>query len=319
MTASRWVRIVPVICAIVAAEFAYAQNFPTRPIRLVATSPGGGSDFAARLLAPGLAAGLGQQVIVDNRGGTGVPIDIVAKAPADGYTLLYYGGTLWLLPLMQEVSYDTLRDFMPVSLVVNSPGIFAAHPSLPVKSIKDLIALAKAKPGSLNYASAGNGSPAHLATELFKSLAGIEMVRVPYKGAGPALTALIAGEIQVSITSSAGVSPHIRSGRIIALAVTSARRSASFPNVPTVSEGELPGYEYGQMSGVFAPARTPAPIVDRLSKEIVRVANRPDVKEKLFNAGADVEGSTPQEAVATIKSEIARLGKVIREAKIRGD
>jgi tripartite-type tricarboxylate transporter receptor subunit TctC len=319
MTASCWTRIVLILCATLAVELAYAQNFPTRPIRVVTSPAGGSSDFASRLLAPGLSAGLGQQVIVDNRGGGVLPVEIVAKAPSDGYTLLYYGSTLWLIPLLQETSYDTLRDFVPVSMAVNSPIIVSVNPSLPVKSIKELIALAKAKPGTLNYGSASAGSPSHLATELLKALTGIDMARISYKGTGPALNAVIAGEVQVFMTSSGGMAAHISSGRIRALAVTSTKRSVSFPNLPTVAEAGVPGYEYGQMSGYFAPAKTPPAIVNRLSAEIARVVNSADIKEKLLNAGAEAEGSTPQEAAAVIKSEVARLGKVIKDAKIRAD
>jgi tripartite-type tricarboxylate transporter receptor subunit TctC len=320
MTASGWARIVPVICAILVAGCAWAQDFPAKPVRLITSAAGGGSDFTARLIAQGLTASLNQQFIVDNRGGGVVPIEIVAKSPPDGYSLLYYGSTLWLLPLLQDnLSYDVLRDFVPVSMTVNSPIIVAVNPSLPVKSIKELIALAKARPGELNYGSASAGSPAHLATELFKSLAKVDMVRVPYKAAGPSLTALITGEIQVLMSASGGMSAHISSGRVRALAVSTVKRSASFPNLPTVAEAGLPGYEYSQLFGIFAPAKTPAAIVDRVSAETARVVNRADMKDKLFSTGTDAEGSTPQEAVAKIKSEMARLGKVIKDAKIRGD
>lgn len=295
----------------------WAQAYPARSIRLVVTTPGGGSDFIARLLSPHLSLALGQQVIVDNRGGTVVPIEITVKAQPDGYTLLYYGGTLWLLPLMQKVSYDPLRDLAPITLAVNSPVIASVHPALPVRTIKDLIALARSKPGTLNFAAAGNGSPAHLSMELFKSMAGLDMVRVPYKGSGPALTALIAGEIQISMNSSGGVAPHINSGKVRGLAVTSARRSASFPNLPTIAESGLPGYESGQLSGFFAPARTPAAIVDRINKEVVQLVHRPDIKEKLFAGATEPEGTTPQQAVARIKAEVVRMSKVIKDANIR--
>jgi tripartite-type tricarboxylate transporter receptor subunit TctC len=317
MTASGWVHIIPVICTIVVTEFACAQNFPTKPIRLITSAAGGSSDFASRLIAQGLATGLGQQVLVDNRGGGVVPVEIVAKSPADGYTMLYYGSTLWLLPLMQDVSYDALRDFAPVSIAVNSPTIVAVHPSLPVKSIKDLIALAKAKPGVLNYGSASPGSPTHLATELFKVVAGVSIVAIPFNGTGPALNAAVSGEVQVLMAPAGGIATQVNSGRLRALAMASAKRSPSFPNLPTVAEAGLPGYEYGQFSGIFAPAKTPAAIIDRLSVETARVVNRADVKEKFFSTGTDVDGSTPQEATAKIKSEIARLGKVIKDAKIR--
>ena len=317
MTVSAWTRIVPFICALTAADLACAQNYPARPIRLVTSAAGGASDFAARLISQGLSTGLGQQVIVDNRGGGVVPVEIVAKAPADGYTLLYYGSTLWLLPLLQEASYDALRDFMPVSLTVNSPVIVAVHPSVPAKSIKELIALAKARPGALNYGSGGVGSPAHLASEMFKALAGVDMVGVPFSGTGPALIAVVSGEIQVLMSASGGMTPHMNAGRVRALAVSTAQRSASFPNLPTVAEAGVPGYEYGQYSGIFAPARTPAAVINRLNAEIVRVVHRADVKEKFFNTGTDSLGSTPQEGVATIKSDVARFSKVIKGAKIR--
>ncbi len=298
-----------------------SQNYPTRPIRVVTSAPGGSSDFAARLVAQGLASGLGQQVIIENRGGGVAAIEIVAKAQPDGYTLLYYGSILWLLPLLQDqVSYDTLKDFAPVALAVTSPNIVLVHPAIPVKSIKELIALAKAKPGALNYGSGGAGSSGHLAAELFKAMAGVDMVRIPFKGSGPALTALISGEIQVLMSSAGGMTPHIKAGRVRALAVTSAKRSASYPELPTVAEAGIPNYEYGQMSGLFAPAKTPVAIVNRLSQETVRAANQPDIKEKLFSAGVDaVATSSPREFAAQIKSEISRLGKVIKDAGIRGE
>jgi tripartite-type tricarboxylate transporter receptor subunit TctC len=249
-----------------------------------------------------------------------VGIEIAAKAAADGYTLFYAGSILWLLPLLQDhVPYDTLRDFVPVSLVVDSPNIILVHPSVAAKSVKDLIALAKAKPGALNYGSGGAGSSGHLAAELFKAMAGVEIVRIPFKGTGPALAALISGEIQVLMGSSGGTTPHIKSGRVRALAITSARRSALYPELPTVAESGLPGYEYGQTSGLFAPAKTPAGIVNALSRETAKAINRPDLKEKFSAGGGDVEGSTPREFLDKIKSEITRLGKVIKDSNIRAE
>ena len=310
------------LCAtLLAGNTVSAQSYPGRPIRMVTSAPGGSSDFAARLVAQGLASGLGQQVIIENRGGGVAAIEIVAKALPDGYTLLYYGSILWLLPLMQEAkSYDTLRDFAPVALAVTSPNIVLVHPGVQAKSIKELIAVAKSRPGALNYGSGGAGSSGHLAAELFKSMAGVDMVRIPFKGSGPALTALIAGEIQVLMSSAGGMSAHIKAGRVRALAVTSAKRSASLPDLPTVAEAGIPGYEYGQMSGVFAPAKTPAAIVSRLSQETVRAANTADIKEKLFSAGVDAApNSSPREFTAQIKSEISRLGKVIKDAGIRSE
>ena len=320
MKTSHLVRIVWVICAIIAADLASAQSYPTHAIRMITSAAGGSSDFVSRLLAQALAPALGQPVVVDNRGGGAVPVEIVAKSPADGYTLLYYGSTLWLLPLMQDsTSYDTLRDFIPVSMAVNAPSIVVVNPTVPAKTLKELIALAKAKPGSLNYGAASAGSPTHLAGELLKTVAGINMVGIPFKGTGPALNAVIAGEVQVLIAPPGGMAGHIATGRLRALAVANPKRSATFPDLPTSAEAGLPGYEYGQWAGVFAPAKTPAAIVDHLSVEINRAINRADVKEKLFNAGTDAVGTTPQEATAQIKSEITRLGKVIKDNNIRDD
>jgi tripartite-type tricarboxylate transporter receptor subunit TctC len=322
MKAGRWSTLTVMVLTVFGiSNVSYAQNYPARPVRIVTSAPGGSSDFAARLVAQGLASGLGQQVIIENRGGGVAAIEIVAKAQPDGYTLLYYGSILWLLPLMQEAkSYDTLRDFAPVALAVTSPNIVLVHPSVQAKTVKELIALAKSKPGALNYGSGGAGSSGHLAAELFKSMAGVDMVRIPFKGSGPALTAIIANEIQVLMSSAGGMNPHIKSGRVRALAVTSAKRSASFPDLPTVAEAGVPGYEYGQMSGLFAPVKTAAAIVNRLSQETVRAANLPEIKDKLFSAGVDAApNSSPREFTAQIKSEISRLGKVIKDAGIRSE
>ena len=322
MLKQRTIRLLCAACMMsTAAGTVWAQNYPNRPVRVVTSAPGGSSDFAARLLTPGLASGLGQPVIIENRGGGVAAIEIVAKAQPDGYTLLYYGSILWLLPLLQDhVPYDTLRDFAPVALAVTSPNIVLVNPSVPAKSVKELIALAKAKPGALNYGSGGAGSSGHLAAELFKAMAGVEMVRVPYKGSGPALTALIGGEIQVLMSSAGGMTPHIKSGKVRALAVTSAKRSATYPELPTVAEAGVPGYEYGQMSGVLAPVKTPAAIVSKLSEETVKAMNRPQIKEALFSAGVDpAPSSSPREFAAQIKSEISRLGKLIKDKNIRGE
>ena len=296
------------------------QTYPNRPIRLVTSAVGGSTDFAARLVAHGLAQSLGQQFVVENRGGGLVGIEIAQRAAPDGYTLFYAGSILWLLPLLQDnVTYNTLKDFLPISLVVDSPNVILVHPAVAAKSVKELIALAKANPGALNYGSGGAGSSGHLAAELFKAMAGVNIVRIPFKGTGPALTALISGEIQVLMGSSGVTTPHIKSGRVRALAVTSAKRSASLPDVPTVAESGVPGYEYGQTSGLFAPARTPAAIISRLSRETAQAINKPELKERFAATGGDVDGSTPQEFTAKIKAEITRLGKVIKESNIRAE
>ncbi len=299
---------------------AQSQNFPAKAIRIVAPEAGGGADFVVRLVAQGMTGGLGQQVIVDNRGGSAaIPADLVAKASATGYTLLFHGGTVWMLPLLQSsVPYDMARDFAPLTLVANSPSFIAVHPSLAATSVKELIVVAKARPGQLNYGSAISGSTPHLAVELFKAMAGVDIVRVSYKGAAPALNAVIAGEAQVIITVAASVAPHVKSGRLRGLAITSAEPSPMFPGVPTVA-ATLPGYEAGTMHVMFAPAGTPAPIVNRLQREVARVVNGAELKEKLYTAGIEGVGSTPEQLAATMKADVARMGKVIRDAGIRAD
>lgn len=302
------------------AIIASAQSFPSKPIRIVTYPPGGGTDFASRLIAQALTASAGWQVIVDNRPGGVMQGEILASAPPDGYTLLLNGPSLWLAPFMQDkVPYDPLRDFAPISLVAISPQLIVVHPSLPVKSVKELIALAKARPGQLNYGSGPTGTPNHLGGELLKSVAGIDIVRVNYKGIGPALTALIAGELQLSLGNPQSVASYIKAGRLRALAVTSAEPSALFPELPTAVAAGLPGYEIVSIHGIFAPAKTPAAIVGRLNQEIVKSLNQRDVKEKFLSIGADPVGSTPDQLTAKVKAEMATFGKIIRDASIRGN
>jgi tripartite-type tricarboxylate transporter receptor subunit TctC len=290
------------------------QNYPNKPIRIVTSEPGGGNDIVARLAAEGLTGSLGQRVIVDNRGI--VAAEIAAKATPDGYTLLIYGSNIWLMPYLRDnVPWDPLRDFAPITVAVNLPNILVVHPSLPVKSVKELVVLAKAKPGELNYAAGTIGVSPHLAAELFKALAGVNIVRVPYKGGGPALNGLIGGEVHLMFPNAGSVMPHIKSGRVRALAVSTAQPSALAPGLPTVA-ASVPGYETGAVICVFAPARTPSAIVDLLNREIVRVLNGAVVKERLFNSGSEVVANSPREFAAFIKSDMARMGKVIRDAGI---
>ena len=289
----------------------------SKPIRIVTGASGGSSDFTARLIAQGLTENLRQQVIVDNRGN--IDGELVAKAPPDGYTLLIDGASIWIGPLVQKTPYDPVRDFVPVTLAVSAPNVIVVHPSLPVKSVRELIALAKAQPGKLNYSSGGIGAASHLAAELFKSMAGVVIVNINYKGTGPALNALIAGEVQLMFANPAIASPHIKSERVRALAVTSLQPSPLMPDLPTVAAAGLPGFESVVIQGMFAPAGTPAALVNRLSREIVKVLNRPDVKERHFNTGVETVGSTPEELAAKIKSEMAKWGKVIKDAGIRVD
>jgi tripartite-type tricarboxylate transporter receptor subunit TctC len=308
--------------ALIAAimPLAQAADFSRKPIRIVTADAGGGSDFVARLIGQGWTAAWGQQVVVDNRGGGTIAGEIVAHAPPDGYTLLYYGPTLWLLPLMRkQMPYDTLRDFAPVTLAVATPAVLVVHPSVAAKSVRELIALAKANPGKLNYASAAAGTATHLSAELFKAMAGVDIVRIPYKGTGAALNDLLGGQTQMMFAVAASVVSHVRTGRLRALAVTGPKPSAALPELPTVAASGLPGFESVQHSGLFAPAKTPPAIIDALRNETVNSLNKSEARERLANLGVEAVASTPAEFAAKMRSEIDVLGKVIRDAGIRAD
>ena len=309
----------PIAVTMLGAGTVCGQNYPTRPVRIVTAEPGGGNDFAARLIVQGIAGNLGQPMIVDNRGTGIIPSEAVSKAPPDGYTLLLHGSSIWLTPFLQDnVPYDPVRDFSPITVATRAPLIAVVHPSLPVKSIKELIALAKARPGALNYGSSGAASTNRLGMELFKSMAGVDIVRINFRGAGAALSSTIAGEVQLMFASTGGAAPHARSGKLRALAVTTAEPTALFPNLPTVGAG-LPGFEYAQILGIFAPAGTPAAIIGRLNQELVRTLRRADMKERFLAGGVESVGSSPEELGATVKSEMAKLGKMIKNLGIRGD
>lgn len=295
---------------------ASAQAYPTKPVRLVVTGVGSGGDFAARLLAQGVTATLGQALIVDNRGSGNLPAEIVAKAAPDGYTLCLSAAPLWITPFLRKTAYDPLRDFAPVTLAISSPNILVVHPALPVKSVRDLIALIRAKPGALNYATSGIGASSFLAAELFKSMLRADMVRVNYKSGGLALTELISGQVQLMFANAGSVATHLQSGRLKALAVTSAKPSALMPGLPTIAAGGLPGYELVSVQGIFAPAGTPEAVITRLNREFIPFLRRADTREKFFAAGVEVIGGTPEELAATLKSEMARLGKVIQATGI---
>ncbi len=309
------------VAALMPAVSVQAQSFPVRPVHVVTSEPGGGNDFAARVIAQGLTGALGQPVVVDNRGGASGAIagETVAKAPPDGHMLLLYGSNIWLLPFLRErVPYDPVKDFAPVTLAVRAPNILVVHPSLPVKSARELIVLARARPGALNYGTGAVGSSSQIATELFKAMAKIDIAQISYKGNGIALNALIAGEVQLAFATPGSVAAHIKSGRLRALAVTSTQPSPLLPGLLTVASAGLPGYEAMSIVGVFAPAKTPEAVIAKLNQEIVRVLNRAEVKERFVSTGVETVGSTPEEFGATVKSEMARLGKVIRDAGIRG-
>ena len=298
-------------------DIAPGQDYPSKPVRMIATQPGGLTDVVARLIAPGLTANLGKQFIVDNRTAI-VAVETAAKAPPDGYTILVNGSAFWLMPLLRDhVTWDPFKDFVPITMAVRSPSILVVHPSVPVKTVSELIALARAKPGTLNYAAGTIGATPHLAAELFKYMAGVNMVRVGYKGTGPAVTAVMAGETQVSFPNAGSVMPHVRSGRLRGLAVCSAQPSDLAPGLPTVAATGLPGYESVSPQAVFAPAKMPPALIKRLSEEIARVMHAPDVKERFFNTGLEVVASTPQELGAAMKAEVVRMGKVIKEVGIR--
>ena len=303
---------------VLGAGMVFGQNYPNKPIRIVASAAGGSGDFAARLIAQGLSGALSQQVVVDNRGGV-IPGEIVSKAPPDGYTLLIDAASFWIGPLLQETPYDPVKDFAPVTLTDSAPNVLVVNPSLPVKSVKELIALAKARPGELNYGSSSTGSSPHLAAELFNMMAGVKIVRVPFKGSGPAVISLLGGQVQLMFATAGSVAPHVKSGRLRALAVASLQPSALAPGLPTIAASGVPGYEAVAFEGMFVPAKTPVAIIDRLNQEIVRVLNRAEVKERFFNAGVETVGSTPEEFAAAIKSNVAKWGKLIKDAGIRDE
>ena len=305
-----------VIVVLVPAS-ASAQNYPNKVIRIATAAVGSANDLVARIIAQELTRSLGQPVIVENRGG--LAPEVVARASPDGYTLLFYGSSVWLLPLMRHENYDPVVDLAPVTLAVNSPNVVVVHPSLPVKSIKELIALAKARPGELNYAAGTLGASPHLSTELFKAMAGINVVRVAYKGTGPSVLALIAGEVHMMVAGLGSVAPHMASGKLRALAVTSAERSKLTPELATVAASGVPGYEATSLIGMFAPAKTSTVIISRLQQETLRGLNRPEVKEILFRNGIEAIGGSPEDFASTIKTDMVMLGKVIREAGIRAN
>ena len=295
-----------------------AQDYPSKPIRIVASQAGSSGDFVGRVIAEGLTKALGQQVIVDNRGGGVIAGDLVAKSPADGYTLLLYGNTLWLLPLMRkQVPYDPHRDFVPVSRAARGVNILVVHPSLPVKSVKDLTALARARPGELNFSSAAPGTMNHLAGELFKYMAKINIVRISYRGSPSAMNAVMTGETQLMFSPAAPALPAIKAGKVRPLAVSTRDRSPRYPDLPTMEEAGLKGFEAVSYHGFFAPAKTPEAIVARLNQEIVRVLLRPEIQNRLGGIGVEAAGSTQQEFATMIREEVDRMGKVIREAGIQ--
>jgi tripartite-type tricarboxylate transporter receptor subunit TctC len=308
------------LCAALAAGTVSAQQYPMKPVRLLASGVGGAGDFTARVVALGLTSHLGQQVIVDNRPGGLVPGEIVAKAQPDGHTLMLVGIVIWLSPFMRDsMPFDPVRDFAPITLAAQVPNVLVVNLALPVKSVQELIALAKEKPGVLNYATSGTGNSNHIAGELFKAMAGVNLVQVNYKGAALALNDVVSGRVEVMFATATAAAPHINAGRLRALAVTTERPSAVLPGLPTVAASGLPGYASESTLGLFAPAATPRAIVTRLNAETLAVLNAAETRNRLLKSGIEVVTSSPAEFAAAIKADMARSGKIIRAAGIRTD
>jgi tripartite-type tricarboxylate transporter receptor subunit TctC len=307
------------LCGLVLALLpllAAAQNYPDKPIRVILSVPAGATpDVTARLLTPGLYHMLGQQLVVDNRPGAGglIGAEIASKAAPDGYTVFISSpGALTILPHLRKVPYDTLRDFAPVSLISIGPFVLITHPAFPAKSVKELIALAKAQPGKFNYASAGNGVANHLAMELFKQMAGVNIVHVPYKGAPQAVTDVLAGNMNMMFNSIAPIMGYIKAGRVRVLGIASPKRSPQLPDVPTISEAGVPGFEAVNWFGMFVPAKTPQRIIKRLNEAVVKVLRTDETRSQFAKLGADVVGSTPQEFATFIRRDLEQYARIVK-------
>ncbi len=315
-------RIVPAVVVVLSslvAPPALGADYPVKAIRfIVPFPPGGGTDIGTRIIAMKMAERLGQQVIVDNRGGAAgiIGTEVAAKAAPDGYTIMMgnIGTHAINISLYAKLPYDPVRDFIPVTQAAGLPLFVLTHPSLPVKNVKELIALAKTQPGKLNYSSSGAGGSMHVAAELFQSMAQVKLVHVPYKGGGPAIVDLLAGQVPLSFATVLETSQHVKAGRLRALAVTSAKRSVASPDIPTVAEAALPGYESISWLGVFAPAGTPRDVITVLNTEIVKILQMPDVKQRLLEQGGEPIGNTQEQFAAVLKSDIAKYAKIMRES-----
>jgi tripartite-type tricarboxylate transporter receptor subunit TctC len=315
---------VVIVSVVLAAmpSLATAQAYPAKPIRWISPWPAGGAnDIFSRAIGQKIGESLGQQVLVDNRPGAAGTIgsDIAAKAPADGYTLVMGSSpTHAIAPaLYPALPYDPLRDFSAVTLVDSVPNVLVLHPSVPAKTVKEFIAVAKARPGKLNFASTGNGTSQHLSAELFKFMAGLDMVHIPYKGTAPALTELVAGQVDLAFENMPALIPHIQAGRLRALAVTTTKRSAVMPELPTIAEAALPGYDASVWFGVFAPAGTPRPVVDRLHGEILKALQTQDLKSRMVAMGTDVSGMGPDDFSAYVRKEIPKWANLVKAAGVK--
>jgi len=316
-------KAIAVALGLLAAACAWADDWPTKPVRfIVPYPPGGGTDVIARILQQPLSEGLGHQVVIENRGGAGGALgtEAVAKAAPDGYTFLFTLSSHTINPLLYKLDYDVEHDFAPVSLIVSVPQLIAAYPGAPIQSMGDVVKMAKAHPGSLPFASVGNGTPSHIAGELLKLRAGIDLVHVPYKGGGPALADTLGGQVPLLIVSMPAAMSHVRAGKLRALAVTTVKRSPGAPEIPTVAEAlKIPDYEVDSWYAMFAPAKTPSAIVARMNKEIVHAIKLPAVRQKLLEQGGDPVGSTPEELERVVKAELRKWAEVIRDAHIKVD
>ena len=315
---------VVIVSVVLAAmpPLATAQAYPAKPIRWISPWPAGGAnDIFSRAIGQRIGESLGQQVLVDNRPGAAGTIgsDIAAKAPADGYTLVMGSSpTHAIAPaLYPALPYDPLRDFSAVTLVGSVPNVLVLHPSVPAKTVKEFIAVAKARPGKLNFASTGNGTSQHLSAELFKFMAGLDMVHIPYKGTAPALTELVAGQVDLAFENMPALIPHIQAGRLHALAVTTTKRSAVMPELPTIAEAALPGYDASVWFGVFAPAGTPRPVIDRLHGEILKALQTQDLKSRMIAMGTDVSGMGPDDFSAYVRKEIPKWANLVKAAGVK--
>jgi tripartite-type tricarboxylate transporter receptor subunit TctC len=306
-----------------AATAAAAQDWPSKPIRwVVPYPPGGGTDVIARIMQNRMSEGLGQPIVIENRGGAGgaVGTEVAARSAPDGYTFLFTLSSHTINPLLYKLSYDVERDFAPVSLIVSVPQLIAANPATPYKTMQDVVAAAKAEPGKLSFASVGNGTPSHIAGELLKLKTGIQLLHVPYKGGGPAVTDTIGGQVPLIFVTAPAALSHVRAGKLHALAVTTLKRSPGAPDIPTVAEAlDLPDYEVDSWYAMFAPANTPNAIITRMQKEIARAVQLPDVRQKLIEQGGDPAASSPAELDRVVKTELRKWAEVIQAAKIRVD
>ena len=298
-----------------------AQGYPAKEIRVVVPySPGGGSDVTSRILAQRMSESLGRQLVIDNRAGANgiIGTEIVARAPADGYTLLFVSSPHAVNPsLYRKLPFDTLKDFAPISEVASAPSILVVHPSLPARTVRELVALAKARPGQIDYASGGSGGSPHLATELFKKMAGIDLNHVPYRGAGPALTDVLAGQVQVMFANSAPALPQLRSGRLRALGISSMKRSAVAPEIPTITESGVTGFEAITIFGLVAPANTPRPVIELLNAEVHKAMRTREVGESMKALGEDVVLTTPEGFGKVVEAEVKRWGELVRALNLR--